>query len=41
MTRLDMHFAPPVEGDAAAYHALHQILAAYDRAAHEQTMARK
>jgi hypothetical protein len=41
MTRLDLHFAPPLEGDAPAYHALHQVLAACDRAAHEQTMARK
>jgi hypothetical protein len=39
MTLLDLHFAPAVEGDAAAYHALHQVLAAYDRAAHQQTMA--
>jgi hypothetical protein len=39
MTLLDLHFAPPVEGDASAYQALHQVLAAYDRAAHEQTVA--
>jgi hypothetical protein len=41
MTLLDLHFAPPVEGDASAYRALHQVLAAYDRAAHEQMVARK
>ena len=40
MTRLDLHFAPATEGDAPAYHALHQVLAAYDRAAHEQVAGR-
>jgi hypothetical protein len=40
MTRLDLHFAPAVEGDAGAYHALHKILAAYDRAAHEQALVK-
>jgi len=40
MTRLDLHFAPPVEGDASAYRALHQVLAAYDRSAHEQMSTR-
>jgi hypothetical protein len=39
MTRLDLHFAPALEGDASAYHALHQVLAAYDRSAHEPTMS--
>jgi hypothetical protein len=40
MTRLDMRFAPAVEGDAASYLALHRILAAYDRAAHDQLVAK-
>jgi hypothetical protein len=39
MTLLDLHFAPAVEGDATAYQALHKVLAAYDRAAHEQLVA--
>jgi len=39
MTQLDLHFAPAVEGDAPAYCALHKVLAAYDRAAHEQMLA--
>lgn len=41
MKILDMHFAPAVEGDASAYHALHQVLATCDQAAHEQSLARK
>jgi hypothetical protein len=37
----DLHFAPALEGDASAYHVLHQALAAYDRAAHEQAAERE
>jgi hypothetical protein len=40
MTLWDLHFAPAMEGDAPAYHALHRALAAYDRAAHEQATGR-
>jgi hypothetical protein len=41
MTQLDLRFAPAVEGDEPAYHALHQMLVAYDRAAHAQLLAKK
>jgi hypothetical protein len=41
MTQLDLRFAPAVQGDEPAYHALHQTLAAYDRAAHAQLLAKK
>jgi hypothetical protein len=41
MTQLDLRFAPAVGGDVPAYRALHQILAAYDRAAHSQLLAKK
>jgi hypothetical protein len=40
MTRLNMRFAPAVDGGAASYNALHRILAAYDRAAHDQLVAK-
>jgi hypothetical protein len=38
---MDLRFAPAVGGDEPAYRALHQILAAYDRAAHTQLLAKK
>jgi hypothetical protein len=41
MTQLDLRFAPAVQGDEPAYHSLHQALAAYDRAAHAQLLAKK
>ena len=41
MTQMDLRFAPAVGGDEPAYRALHQILAAYDRAAHSQLLARR
>jgi hypothetical protein len=41
MTQFDLRFAPAVEGDEAAYHALQQALAAYDRAAHAELVAKK
>jgi len=40
MTQMDLRFAPAAQGDEPAYRALHQILAAYDRAAHSQVLAR-
>jgi hypothetical protein len=41
MTEMHMRFAPAVEGDLHDYHALHRVLADYDRAAHAQMVARK
>jgi hypothetical protein len=41
MTQMDLRFAPAVPGDEPAYHALHQVLAAYDRAAHVELLAKK
>jgi hypothetical protein len=41
MTKLNLRFAPALEGDERAYQVLHQALAKYDVAFHEQQVARK
>jgi hypothetical protein len=40
MTLLDLRFAPAVDGDAPAYHSLHQVLAAFDREARDRLVAK-
>jgi hypothetical protein len=41
MAKLNLRFASALEGDARAYHVLHQSLAKCDVAAQEQLVARK